>query len=241
MNRTAVGLLGFVILLAVASLQLVKGKSPPSEPAIVDEMSAPARTNPSVPALGEGFDFYVLALSWSPSYCASKGNTADGQQCRLAKPMGFTVHGLWPQFERGFPADCPTDAAQNVGRDIIAKIKTVMPSASLARYEWRKHGTCSGLTQQDYFDTLLAAFNAIRVPENFRSPHQTMTVAPNAVEAAFVRSNPGLKSAGIAVMCDKRYLGEVRICLNKDLSFRECREVDRRACKSRSAEMPPVN
>jgi ribonuclease T2 len=240
-NRAALGLLALSVLLALGAFQFINRKSAPPEPAITDESSVAARASPDVPELGKGFDFYVLALSWSPSYCASKGKDADAQQCRLAKPLGFSVHGLWPQFERGYPADCPTDAPQDVSREIITKIKSVMPSASLARYEWRKHGTCSGLSPRDYFDTLLAAFARIRVPDNFRTPSQSMTVEPNTVEAAFVRSNPGLKPAGIAVMCDKRYLGEIRFCLNKDLTFRDCREVDRRACKSRSVEMPPIH
>ena len=54
-------------------------------------------------AVGE-FDFYVLALSWSPSFCEANaergGGTAD-QQCG-ERPFSFVVHGLWPQYEKGF-------------------------------------------------------------------------------------------------------------------------------------------
>ena len=55
--------------------------------------------------IGSGFDFYVLALSWSPSYCEAEGAEANQQQCKAARPYAFIVHGLWPQFERGFPRD----------------------------------------------------------------------------------------------------------------------------------------
>ena len=50
------------------------------------------------------FDFYVLSLSWSPSFCESAGErgTPPREQCG-ARPYSFVVHGLWPQYDRGFP------------------------------------------------------------------------------------------------------------------------------------------
>ena len=61
---------------------------------------------------GDGdFDFYVLALSWSPSYCAIEGDGADPAQCANGRPYAFVVHGLWPQYEKGYPRDCETSAA----------------------------------------------------------------------------------------------------------------------------------
>ena len=53
------------------------------------------------------FDFYVLALSWSPSFCeaaSERGNSSRGIQTQCAgRPFSFVVHGLWPQYDRGFP------------------------------------------------------------------------------------------------------------------------------------------
>src|SRR5436853_4552929 len=49
------------------------------------------------------FDFYVLALSWSPSYCEVEGGRADRVQCAPGEDLGFIVHGLWAQREHGFP------------------------------------------------------------------------------------------------------------------------------------------
>ena len=51
------------------------------------------------------FDYYVLALSWSPSFCETATGNARRQQCG-ARPFSFVVHGLWPQYERGFPESC---------------------------------------------------------------------------------------------------------------------------------------
>ena len=64
--------------------------------------------------------------------------------------------------------------------------------------------------------------------------------APAEVEDAFVKANPGLSNAAIAVTCDSRRLSEVRICLSKDLQFRACEEIDRRACRRDKVEMPPM-
>ena len=65
-------------------------------------------------------------------------------------------------------------------------------------------------------------------------------MTPDEVEEAFVKANPGLSRAGIAVTCGSTRLSEVRICMSKDLQFRDCREIDRRACRRDKLVMPPV-
>ena len=65
-------------------------------------------------------------------------------------------------------------------------------------------------------------------------------VAPDEVEEAFVQTNPGLARDAIAVTCDSRRLGEVRICVGKDFRFRSCPEIDARACRRDKLVMPPV-
>jgi ribonuclease T2 len=193
----------------------------------------------AAPDSGGNFDFYVLALSWSPSYCASKGGDADPQQCGLAKPLGFAAHGLWPQFERGSPQNCDT-ASPNVSREILRMIDPVMPSDGLVRHEWRKHGTCSGLSQADYFNTLLLAVNKVRVPGTFKLNASARQVSPSAVETAFLKTNPGMSANGFAAVCGGGYLSEVGICMTKELNFRECAEVDRKACLANTVKMPPA-
>lgn len=193
---------------------------------------------PAVPQ-GSGFDFYVLALSWSPSYCAAEGPDANRQQCGSDRPYGFVVHGLWPQFERGYPEDCdPRD--RDVSRGVVSGLLDIMPSAGLIRYEWRKHGTCSGLSQADYFAVLRAAREKIVIPPRLRAPSGDVQISPPELENAFVVANPGLSRDAIAVTCDRRYMREVRICLQKNLDFRACPEVDRRGCSAGRVLMPAV-
>jgi ribonuclease T2 len=188
---------------------------------------------------GSGFDFYVLSLSWSPSYCEAQGADANRQQCATTRPYAFVVHGLWPQFERGYPEKCATNERQGPVRP-LRNLDDIMPSAGLIRHEWRTHGSCSGLSQRAYFDVLRAAREKVSVPSEFRRLDAYRTLAPREAEAAFLRANPDLPADGISVTCDRRFLREVRICLTKELAFRGCREVERRACRLPKVVMPPV-
>src|ERR1700760_1582015 len=56
------------------------------------------------------FDYYVLSLSWSPSFCEEaqeRGNSGRSQQAQCGgRPFSFVVHGLWPQYEHGYPEYC---------------------------------------------------------------------------------------------------------------------------------------
>jgi ribonuclease T2 len=187
------------------------------------------------------FDFYVLALSWSPSYCldaAERGRT-EREQCDSGRPYSFIVHGLWPQYERGFPRDCQVPAPR-LNRNIMASMLDLMPAPRLVYHQWDKHGTCSGLSAQGYFDLVRQARAAVNIPETYSAPKGVLTVTPDEIEEAFVKANPGLTRTGIAVTCGGTRLGEVRICLSKDLKFRDCIEVDRRACRRDLLNMPPV-
>jgi ribonuclease T2 len=189
------------------------------------------------------FDFYVLALSWSPSFCEAsrergRGGRSDQQQCG-ARPYSFVVHGLWPQHERGFPRECQVPAPR-LARSIVYTMLDLMPSERLVFNQWDRHGTCSGLNGQQYFETVRKAREAVQIPAKFQEISEYKMVTPDEVEDAFVTANPGLSREGIAVTCDSRRLSEVRICMSKDLNFRACPEIDRRACRNDKVVMPPV-
>jgi ribonuclease T2 len=204
----------------------------------VGDRSEPVPAESDVP-VGTGFDFYVLSLSWSPSYCEAEGEDANRQQCAAGRPYAFVVHGLWPQFEQGYPENCPTDE-DRVDNATLRTLYDLMPSAGLIRHQWRKHGSCSGLAQADYFDVLRAARETVAVPAEFHRLEAYRTLDPDDAERAFLAANPGLDGEGIAVTCDRRFLREVRICVTKELAFRVCPEVNRRACRRNSVVMPPV-
>jgi ribonuclease T2 len=189
------------------------------------------------------FDFYVLSLSWSPSYCEAvqeRGGLGKSQQIQCGgRPYSFVVHGLWPQYDRGSPNYCQQPAPRLDGR-IVSSMLDLMPAPGLIFNQWDKHGTCSGLQARAYFETIRKARAAIKIPEQFLELSEHKMVTPDEVEDAFVTANPGLPAAAIAVTCDTRRLSEVRICMNKELQFRSCEEVDRRACRREKVVMPPV-
>jgi ribonuclease T2 len=188
------------------------------------------------------FDFYVLSLSWSPSFCEEAGersNSGRSQQIQCGgRPFSFVVHGLWPQYEHGFPEYCERDSW--LDRNIMTSMLDLMPAPGLIFNEWKKHGTCSGLGARAYFETIRKARAAVKIPPEFIDLSDSKTVSPAEVEEAFVKVNPGLPADGIAVTCNRTRLSEVRICMNKDLQFRACEEIDRRACRRDQVVMPPV-
>src|SRR5690242_12276172 len=177
------------------------------------------------------FDFYVLALSWSPSFCEASGErgTPPQQQCG-ARPYSFVVHGLWPQYEKGFPEFCQQPAPR-LDRNIVSSMLDLMPAPRLIFHEWDRHGVCSGLPARGYFEIIRKARASVKIPPEYLDPKESLTVSPGDVEEAFIKANPGITPAGIAVTCGGPRLSEVRICLSRDLQFRECPEINKRACK----------
>ncbi len=187
------------------------------------------------------FDFYMLVLSWSPSFCAENAERYRGRpnpQCG-PRPYSFVVHGLWPQYDRGFPEFCQVPAPR-LNRNIVGAMLDVMPAPALIYHEWDRHGTCSGVSASTYFETIRKARAAVKIPPEYLDLQSTRTVSPDEVEEAFVKTNPGLTRAGISISCGRNRLDEVRICLTRDLQFRDCEEISARSCKREKLAMPPV-
>jgi ribonuclease T2 len=188
------------------------------------------------------FDFYVLSLSWSPSFCAAAAERDGARGATLqcgARPYSFVVHGLWPQYDKGFPEYCQVPAPR-LDRGIVASMLDLMPAPHLIFNEWDRHGTCSGLSPRAYFEVVRKARAVVKIPPEYVDLQEPLSVNPAAVEDAFIKANPGLAPNGIAIGCDKKRLTEVRICLSKDLQFRDCPEIARRSCPRDQLVMPPL-
>lgn len=184
------------------------------------------------------FDFYVLSLSWSPTFCEARGERAPRMQCG-ARPYSFVVHGLWPQYARGFPEYCQVPAPR-LDRNIVSSMLDIMPAPQLVFQQWQKHGTCSGLAPRAYFETIRKARAVIKIPAEYIEPKEILTVTPGEVAEAFVKANPGLSLESIAIDCDQRRLREVRVCMSRELGFQDCAQVNRRSCRRDKLIMPPV-
>jgi ribonuclease T2 len=231
------------------------------------------------------FDYYVLALSWSPTYCSGQGNSdgghydgqrgqdrgngsprydsgsyeaydnrgdggrggngrgGQGEQCSGIRSYAFVLHGLWPQYDRkGWPEFCQTGSRPWVPGETIDRMLDIMPSRHLVIQEYKKHGVCSGLEPQQYFDSARKAYGSIRMPEQFQDPQAPLKMAPEDVQRAFLDANQQLSADSIQVVCSRDLLREVRICLSKDLTPRPCsrNEQDRRLCTYSTVTVPPV-
>ncbi len=186
------------------------------------------------------FDYYVLALSWSPSFCEAaeerKPGSAPAEQCG-ERPYSFVVHGLWPQYEKGFPEYCQAPAPR-LDRAIVSSMLDLMPSTRLIFHEWDRHGTCAGLAPRSYFDQVRKARAMMKIPPQYLEAASAREVTPGEIEEAFIDANPALTPAAISVTCDSKRVSEVRICLNKDLQFRDCAELKRRSCQRPKLAMP---
>lgn len=199
---------------------------------------------PAPPARAEGeaagdFDYYVLALSWTPTWCAIEGDRRGSAQCDPGRGYGFTLHGLWPQYEDGWPSFCRT-ATRPATRGQTGDMVDIMGSSGLAFHQWRKHGTCSGLTAGAYFDASRAAYGAINRPPAIRALDREVTLPARVIEEAFLEANPDLSADGVTVTCRDRRVQEVRICLTKDLDPRRCGRDVRRDCDLGDALLSPM-
>jgi ribonuclease T2 len=179
------------------------------------------------------FDYYVLALSWSPEYCH---NRANSDECSGQRHFGFVVHGLWPQFKNGSWPELCTNAP---GPSDPSRILDIMPSLQLIEHEWRTHGTCSGLDATGYFKLVRRAYDKLRIPNRFIAPSQYILISGDEIKREFERANPELRNEALSVTCKGgKYLSEVRVCLSKRLESVTCPVSDN--CNARQLRLSPV-
>jgi len=194
------------------------------------------------------FDYYVLSLSWSPTYCIESGDERDDPQCdrrRNGRPYAFVLHGLWPQHERGWPQECRTADRGWVPARVANGMLDIMPSKRLVFYQYRKHGTCSGLGVDGYFKLSRELYRKVKIPERFEKvADERMTVGVAELVGDFQKANPGLMPDMLTVQCGGagHRLKEVRICFTKEGDFRSCgrNEDQRRLCSAERMYVPPV-
>ena len=194
------------------------------------------------------FDYYVLALSWSPTHCIEVGDERRDPQCdrrRNGRPYAFVLHGLWPQYERGWPQECRSGDRGWVPGPVADRMLDIMPSKRLVFYQYRKHGTCSGLGVDGYFKLSRQLYEKVKIPPRFVNvSDDRMTVGVGELIDDFLQANPGLGPDMMSVQCGGagNRLKEVRICLTKSGEFRACgrNEDQRRLCSAERMYVPPV-
>lgn len=181
------------------------------------------------------FDYYVMALSWSPDYCAARPD--DREQC--SRQFGFVLLGLWPQYQRGYPADC---SAERLDGRIEQQFAGLYPSRKLYRHEWEKHGTCSGLGQTAYHQLAASLKARFQVPASYQAPAQPLRKTVAALKAELAAANPWLGRDALAVACSGggRFLKEVYVCTDKQGRQGQPCGADVLAGERRSCRQPDV-
>jgi ribonuclease T2 len=183
------------------------------------------------------FDYYVLALSWSPTWCALEGRARGAAQCDRAH--GWVLHGLWPQNTRGWPAHCQT-AQRPPSHAMTAGMADIMGAPGLAWHQWKKHGTCSGLSAADYFALSRRASARVNRPAVFRKLDQPVKLPARVVEEAFLKANPGWGRDMLTITCRAGRIEEARLCLSKSLDPVPCGRDVSRDCTLGDALFDPV-
>lgn len=193
------------------------------------------------------FDYYALVLSWSPTYCEEAGDDRRDPQCRprRERPFAFVLHGLWPQYEKGYPNFCRTRQRPYVSDGIIRAMLPIMPARGLIIHQYKKHGVCSGLKPSRYFGAAKKLYEFIKIPERYGNAREPQTVTVQELKQDFVAANRGLKPDMIGVSCRRgrgNQLREIRICFTPKGRLRSCgqNERQRRLCRAKKMYVPPV-
>jgi len=178
------------------------------------------------------FDYYVMSLSWSPTFCESHhGNP----QCE--KHLGFVLHGLWPQNQGGgHPEQCAT--SERLTDDARALGLQVFPTEQLMAHEWQKHGTCNGSTALAYFQAAQQAVQSIKVPPPLEPGDKRRTMTSQQIAKLVRDANPAITNRSLALVCVNKELAEVRVCLAKDLTPRACGSKVGSTCGTGAIKLP---
>lgn len=171
------------------------------------------------PEGGGQFDYYLLSLSWAPNYCA--GHPSDhSSECRIGGHKDFVLHGLWPQASSGAPPMSCAKASP-VATATVDHMLNFMPSRGLIQHEWEKHGTCSGLSAQDYFAQAEQAFTHVHVPQQYRSLDHEQQFSVLDLEKSFAEANHAPLET-FRVSCHGGDLVSLEVCVDKNLQYRSC-------------------
>lgn len=174
------------------------------------------------------FDYYLLALSWSPEFCDTAAGHQPSKQKQCTARLGFVVHGLWPQRNNNtYPQDCGSvEAVPAPIAEIALNAAPPMPpgDAQLLEHEWSKHGTCSGLDMRGYFTAIKTSAEKVRIPDSLKAPETSLTMDAPTLTSAFTAANPGLTADMMNVEVDRQGdISSVQICFSKQLVFQNCK------------------
>lgn len=173
-------------------------------------------------------DYYALALSWSPAFCAGPAGHAAASRFQCAdNAFAMVVHGLWGQSAQsrgaqGHPRHC---ARSLVDRDTVARTLCTMPGVQLIQGEWQKHGTCTDMDAPTYFARTRALWEGLHKPDIATLAGADGTLSAGAITRALVEANrpAGLFADAVAVQAGRgNTFAEVLVCYDLAFHFTAC-------------------
>lgn len=212
-----------------ASSTKKKTATPTPRPAAAHSATPASQKTALAPANFGDFDYFVLALSWAPDFCSANN---DPQECAIGRKLGFVLHGLWPQFNVGYPSTCTN---VKLPADVRALFTDIYPNDSLIVHEWEKHGTCSGLKPRDYLSLSKQIKESVVIPAAYQNPQEPFRVTTSTLKTAFIQANPAFSEFSLEPGCSGsgRFLAELYVCFAKDGSPASCgADVHKTALKS---------
>lgn len=166
---------------------------------------------------------YILALSWSPQYCAGVRNPDSAQnrdQCGARARYGWILHGLWPQNAKGAPPRW-CRPAKIVPKEVLRQNFCVTPSVQLMQSQWAKHGVCMGGNVAEYFAAGSRLYRGLKFPDMARLSQRPQN--SGSIRRAFSSVNAGTIDTMFAVSTDRQgWLKEVRLCLDARMRPMRC-------------------
>ena len=162
----------------------------------------------------------LLAISWQKSFCATHKNK---KECRKLDKRdfaweNFTLHGLWPQPRSR--QNC-SNRYERLDGKLWSTLKIKMPGviSGLAKHEWRKHGSCYGKSESEYFKDaikLLDQVNSSKLREFFVK-NQGKLITKNQLNQV-IKGSFGEASRKVQMVCSRGLVTELRFSIKGDVS-----------------------
>ncbi|MDP4077674.1 ribonuclease I [Acidovorax sp. A1169] len=177
-------------------------------------------------------DSYVLAVTWQPGFCEHVKYDGTKPECenmasgRLVV-SNLTLHGLWPNRQQcGTRYGACGNSTPDLSEETVSYISPWMPNFFYERvfgtYEWKKHGTCSGMTSDTYFRRAVDSVKVVN--ESAAGRYITSNVGGKISKQEFearLRSETGraLAPNAFTLRCTNKQLFEIHVRL--PLEFKE--------------------
>lgn len=173
---------------------------------------------------------YLLSINLAPAACILHPEWRELRQCQ--EGYSIIVHGLWTEkaasqktnFEKSEICSEKPPELSPVQQRVLEKL---MPDEAVRNKAWQKYGACMGLSAQDYFRTITAYTNKLKLPDMFKEEGSDRVVERDDLLAQILKLNTGLTDKGVYLRCqsnqEKTFLTEVRVCYDKLGQFIECK------------------